>query len=81
METDEAVSVPLVFSTITNAFSFDNVVRNEADIQLRRWEQDAVPGFLASLLTIAEQTHDEVRGGHAVTAHRHRHQADDAPCS
>ena len=80
METDEAVSVPLVFSTITHAFSFDNVIRNEADTQVRKWEKDAVPGFLASLLTIAEQTHDEVRGGHDRIAHRHR-QADDAPCS
>lgn len=61
METDEAVNVPLVFSVLTNAFNSDNVVRNEADSQLRKWEEDAVPGFLASLLTIAEQTLDEVR--------------------
>ena len=81
METDEAVSAPLVFSTITHAFSFDNVVRGEADTQLRRWEEDAVPGFLASLLTIAEQTHDEVRGGHLVTAHCDRRQADVTSCS
>ena len=69
METDEVISVPLVFSTITHAFSFDNAVRNNADSQLKRWEEDAVPGFLASLLTIAEQTPDEVRGGHRVLSY------------
>ncbi|BDA43024.1 Importin-11 [Coccomyxa sp. Obi] len=53
------VDVREVFSAVTGAFNLDAHVRNAAETSLKTWEADAVPGFLAALVSILEHSPDE----------------------
>ena len=52
----EAVAVQQVLATIRAALSVVGSEREPAEALLRSWEADAQPGFLLSLLRIAEET-------------------------
>ena len=62
METDQAVEVQPVYATIVAVWSPEAAVRAPAEGRLKGWEEDAAPGFLSALLTIIEQSPDEVSG-------------------
>ncbi|KAG1678184.1 hypothetical protein FOA52_016121 [Chlamydomonas sp. UWO 241] len=49
-------SIDHVLETIQGALSIDNATRSAAEGLLQRWEADASPGFLVSLLRIVEQS-------------------------
>jgi Importin-beta N-terminal domain len=52
----KAVSLTLqVLATIQGALSIDTPTRTHSEGLLRKWENDAAPGFLVSLLRIVEQ--------------------------
>jgi len=53
----------MVLGTLLASFSYDGRCRAPAEAQLRAWETDATPGFLASLMQIVGQAAavDEVR--------------------
>ena len=61
MQQQHPVDVREVFSAVTGAFNMDAHVRNAAETSLKTWEADAVPGFLAALLSILEHSPDEAR--------------------
>jgi hypothetical protein len=49
----EAVGSAEVYETLRATLSQDNNVRLAAEQKLKRWEADAVPGFVGSLLSVA----------------------------
>lgn len=60
MEAEETVTVQAVYDTIVGAWSHEQALRGAAEARLKGWEENAVPGFLTALLTIIEQSPDEV---------------------
>lgn len=59
----EGITTEVVFACLQSSLSQDNVTRSAAEKQLQAWESDSVPGFIGSLLKIAQEPQvPEVRG-------------------
>lgn len=53
MESEKApVSAEEVYATLSNTLSLDTAARTAAEAQLRDWERDAAPGFIAALVKV-----------------------------
>ena len=52
---EQPVTPEQVYEVLKGTFHNDNTLRQTAEAQLRQWEGDAAPGFLASLIAILEQ--------------------------
>ena len=55
MSESTSTDVEQVYACLINSLSQDNVIRAAAEKQLHAWEHDSVPGFIGSLLKVAQQ--------------------------
>jgi len=67
------VAVEVVYATLSGALSIDANTRTPAETQLREWEKDAAPGFIASLLKIVGEVNavPEVRATAGINSQRY----------
>ncbi|KAL4518028.1 hypothetical protein Ndes2526A_g01512 [Nannochloris sp. 'desiccata'] len=49
------ITTEIVYGVLSSSLSQDNTTRSAAEKQLHTWESDSVPGFIGSLLKIAEE--------------------------
>jgi hypothetical protein len=49
------ITTEIVYNVLSSSLSQDNTTRSAAEKQLHTWESDSVPGFIGSLLKIAEE--------------------------
>jgi len=49
------ITVEDVFATLQASLSQDNAYRSAAENQLRKWEAESEPGFIGSLLKVAQE--------------------------
>jgi len=49
------ITTEIVYDVLSSSLSQENIRRSAAEKQLQTWESDSVPGFIGSLLAIAEE--------------------------
>ena len=49
------ITTESVYDVLSRSLSQDNTIRSAAEKQLHEWESDSVPGFIGSLLKIAQE--------------------------
>ena len=59
---EDNITTEIVFQCLQSSLSQDNATRSAAEKQLQAWESDSVPGFIGSLIKIAQEAQvSEVR--------------------
>jgi hypothetical protein len=49
------ITTESVYNVLSEALSLDNAVRSAAEKQLHTWESDSAPGFIGTLMKIAQE--------------------------